>query len=83
MTLTVFQPLDSLASISASSGSLDRFRDGLVFGFDVGTGSIDFTKLFAQAKKAGLKNYFIEQETYPVNSMQSIENSIKYIKTIR
>lgn len=50
---------------------------------DVGTGSIDFTKLFAQAKKAGLKNYFIEQETYPVNSMQSIENSIKYIKTIR
>lgn len=50
---------------------------------DVGTGSIDFTKLFARAKKAGLKNYFIEQETYPVNSMQSIENSIKYIKTIR
>jgi sugar phosphate isomerase/epimerase len=50
---------------------------------DVGTGSIDFTKLFAQAKKAGLKNYFIEQETYPVNSMQSVENSIKYIKTIR
>ncbi len=50
---------------------------------DVGTGSIDSTKLFARAKKAGLKNYFIEQETYPVNSMQSIENSIKYIKTIR
>jgi hypothetical protein len=49
----------------------------------VGTGSIDFTKLFAHGKKAGLKNYFIEQETYPVNSMQSIENSIKYIKTIR
>jgi sugar phosphate isomerase/epimerase len=50
---------------------------------DVGTGSIDFVKLFAEAKKAGLKNYFIEQETYPVNSLLSAENSIKYIKTIR
>ncbi len=49
---------------------------------DVGTGSIDFTKLFAAAKKSGMKTFFVEQETYPSNPMLSAENSIKYLKTI-
>jgi sugar phosphate isomerase/epimerase len=49
---------------------------------DVGTGSIDFTKLFKSAKKSGMKKFFVEQETYPSNPMQSAENSIKYLKTI-
>lgn len=49
---------------------------------DVGTGSIDFTKLFKSAKKSGMKKFFVEQETYPSNPMQSVENSIKYLKTI-
>lgn len=49
---------------------------------DVGTGSIDFKSLFAVADKAGMKNFFIEQETYPENPMKSVENSISYLKTI-
>ncbi len=49
---------------------------------DIGTGSIDFIKLFAEAKKSGMKNFFVEQETYPTDPMQSTENSIKYLKTI-
>lgn len=49
---------------------------------DVGTGSIDFKNLFTKAKQAGMKNFFVEQETYPVNPMQSTENCIKYLKTI-
>lgn len=49
---------------------------------DVGTGSIDFAKLFANARKAGMKNFFVEQETYPVNPMQSAENCIKNLKTV-
>jgi len=40
---------------------------------DVGTGTIDFKAIFAQAKKAGLKQYFIEQESYPESSIKSIE----------
>ncbi len=49
---------------------------------DVGTGSMDFPALFSSAKKAGMKKFFVEQETYPVNPMLSTENCIKYLKTI-
>jgi sugar phosphate isomerase/epimerase len=44
---------------------------------DVGTGSIDFKKIFAQAEQAGMKHFFIEQETYPVNPNESVKQSIK------
>lgn len=49
---------------------------------DVGTGSIDFTKLFKAARKSGMKKFFVEQETYPSSPMRSAENSAKYMKTI-
>jgi len=49
---------------------------------DIGTGTIDFKSLLVKAKQSGMKNFFVEQETYPVNPMQSAENSIKYLKTI-
>lgn len=49
---------------------------------DVGTGSIDFKKIFAAAKKSGMKHYYVEQETYPGDPMKSVEASIKNLKTI-
>ncbi len=49
---------------------------------DVGTGSIDYKMLFTKAKQAGLKKFFMEQETYPSTSMESTKNSIDYLKTI-
>lgn len=49
---------------------------------DVGTGSIDFKKLFMHAEHAGLKHWYVEQETYPVDPMSSAKNSIDYLKTI-
>lgn len=44
---------------------------------DVGTGTIDYKKIFAQAKKSGMKHFYIEQETYPGSSSDSIKASIK------
>ena len=44
---------------------------------DVGTGAIDFTRIFAQAKQAGLKQFYIEQETYPVSPSESVRKSIQ------
>lgn len=44
---------------------------------DVGTGSIDFTPIFAKASESGMKHFYIEQETYPVSSSQSVKNSIQ------
>jgi len=49
---------------------------------DVGTGTIDWKAIFAQAKKSGMKHYYVEQETYPVDPMTSTKNSIDYLKTI-
>lgn len=49
---------------------------------DVGTGSIDFTKLFALAQQSGVKHWYVEQETYPVDPMTSTKNSIDYLKGI-
>jgi sugar phosphate isomerase/epimerase len=52
----------------------DRTRNA-----DVGTGTIDFKAIFAKAKLAGLKHFYVEQETYPVSSIESIEKSIKNV----
>lgn len=49
---------------------------------DVGTGSIDFKKLFMHAEHAGMKHWYVEQETYAVDPMTSTKNSIDYLKTI-
>jgi len=49
---------------------------------DVGTGTIDYKELFTHAKHAGLKKFFVEQETYPSSPIESTKNSIDYLKTI-
>jgi sugar phosphate isomerase/epimerase len=49
---------------------------------DLGTGTIDYKSLFTHAKKSGLKNFFVEQETYPSTPMESTRNCINYLKTI-
>ncbi len=33
---------------------------------DVGTGSIDYKSLFANAKLSGMKHWYVEHETFPV-----------------
>ena len=43
---------------------------------DVGTGRIDFKSIFAKAKQSGLKHFYIEQEAYPVSSIDSVEKCI-------
>jgi sugar phosphate isomerase/epimerase len=47
---------------------------------DVGTGRIDFPSIFAKAKQAGLKHFYVEQEAYPVSSMESVEKSIRNVE---
>jgi len=47
---------------------------------EVGAGSIDFRKIFAQAGKAGLQHLFMEQENFSLDAYQSIAQSAAYIK---
>jgi sugar phosphate isomerase/epimerase len=49
---------------------------------DVGTGSIDYKALFAKAKLAGLKHWYVEQESYPGAPIDSVAASAKYLKSL-
>jgi sugar phosphate isomerase/epimerase len=46
----------------------------------VGTGSIDFKKIFTSAKSAGLQYWFVEQDRTPGSPFDAITESITYIK---
>ncbi|MVN78159.1 TIM barrel protein [Hymenobacter sp. HMF4947] len=47
---------------------------------EVGKGSIDFKRIFAQAKVAGLQYFFVEQDKTPGSPFDSIQKSIAHIK---
>jgi sugar phosphate isomerase/epimerase len=49
---------------------------------DVGSGSIDWTAIFAKAKLSGMKHFYVEQESYPGEPINSVEACAKYLKTI-
>ena len=47
---------------------------------EVGYGSIDFKKIFKYSNDAGLRYFFVEQDTTPGLPMDSISKSITYIR---
>lgn len=47
---------------------------------EVGNGSIDFKRIFAQADQAGLQYFFVEQDATPGSPFDSVTKSISYIK---
>ncbi|UKT62565.1 sugar phosphate isomerase/epimerase family protein [Pedobacter mucosus] len=48
---------------------------------EVGTGSINFKAIFAEAKLSGMKHFFVEHETnYKPNPIESVTASCAYIK---
>ncbi len=49
---------------------------------DVGSGVMDWKRIFAAHKKAGIRHYFVEHDN-PADPMQSIRRSAEYLKTLR
>ncbi len=49
---------------------------------NIGAGSIDYKAIFAQAKLSGMKQWFVEQESYSGEPIDSVAASAKYLKTI-
>lgn len=47
---------------------------------DIGSGTIDFKEIFRHKKTSGLDYFFVEQENYAVSPLESIKNSIAYVK---
>jgi sugar phosphate isomerase/epimerase len=46
---------------------------------EVGSGTIDFKRIFAMREKAGLKYWFVEQDSSDKDIFESIKQSKKYI----
>jgi len=49
---------------------------------EVGKGSIDFKRIFAKAKLAGIKHYIVEQENFKIDPYMSITESSKYLRNV-
>ncbi len=49
---------------------------------EIGKGIIDFKEIIGLGKKYGTKWYIVEQENFDIPYMQSIEESLKYLKSI-
>jgi sugar phosphate isomerase/epimerase len=49
---------------------------------DVGSVAIDWKRLFAQSKKAGIQHYFVEHDE-PTDPLESLRNSYKYLHDLR
>jgi sugar phosphate isomerase/epimerase len=47
---------------------------------EVGRGTIDFKRIFANGKKAGVKHYFVEQDECPGPPLESAKVSFDYLK---
>jgi hypothetical protein len=48
---------------------------------DVGQGSVDWKRTFAQSGKAGIKHYFVEND-YPKSAFDDIKISYDYLHAL-
>lgn len=49
---------------------------------EIGEGSIDFKAIFAEKEKAGMKNFYLEQESFNIDPFDSITISYNYLINI-
>jgi sugar phosphate isomerase/epimerase len=57
---------------------MDKANPGI--NTEVGSGSIDFKKIFADAKLSGVKHFFVEQENFSMDPFASIQRSSDYVR---
>ncbi len=48
---------------------------------EVGSGSIDYNKIFAKYKQSGMKHYFVEQDVIKIDPYESITRSFQHVKS--
>ncbi len=49
---------------------------------DVGSGTIDFPRIFRKAKQAGIRHYYYEQDQTPGDPLVSAEASFRYLRSL-
>jgi sugar phosphate isomerase/epimerase len=61
----------------------DMDRTPKRFFTEVGRGTIDFPRILAQSRQAGVKHYFVEQDEISGSPFESIKTSYDYLRTMR
>jgi sugar phosphate isomerase/epimerase len=61
----------------------DMDRTPRRFFTEVGRGVIDFKGIFAEAGRAGVRHYFVEQDETPGSPFSSIEISLNYLRQLK
>lgn len=69
----------SLFATDTKGKNSQQLLGGVTFA-EVGTGSIDFRKIFAQAKLAGVKHLYVEQDRITIDPIESVTKSFGYVK---
>ncbi|MBL8203811.1 MAG: sugar phosphate isomerase/epimerase [Blastocatellia bacterium] len=49
---------------------------------ELGRGNVDFKRIFAKSKQAGVKHYFVEQDRSTMSPLESIKISMEYLKKL-
>jgi sugar phosphate isomerase/epimerase len=65
-----------------TTGGAQNFGDSLKDMTEVGSGIIDWKKIFAQSEKAGIKHYIVEHDK-PAHPLESIKTSYEYLSKLR
>jgi sugar phosphate isomerase/epimerase len=65
-----------------STAGAQDFGSSLEGMTEVGSGVIDWKRIFAQSDKAGIKHYFVEHD-HPQDGFASIKTSYEYLKKLR
>ena len=64
------------------AGGGQDFGNSLPGMTEVGSGVIDWKRIFAQSEKAGIQHYFVEHDK-PNNPFESIKTSYNYLEQLR
>src|SRR6266851_7029209 len=67
---------------SVTAGGAQDFGSSMKDMTEVGSGIIDWKKIFAQSDKAGIKHYFVEHDN-PKKPLESIKKSYDYLASLR
>jgi sugar phosphate isomerase/epimerase len=65
-----------------TAGGAQDFGSSMKDMTEVGSGIIDWKKIFAQSEKAGIKHYFVEHDN-PKKPLESIKKSYDYLARLR
>ena len=71
----------SLTAAGTENKTSAELLSGVTFA-EVGTGSINFKKIFAQAQLAGVKHLFVEQDKITIDPFTSVTESYNYLKNV-